>query len=73
MKLTKAQIKVVEKAKQQPAVETMETDGTKTYRFMDGKNVRSDLFSRLLGAGLVVPQNDGLFSGFSQTYVAKPE
>ncbi|MCF2502749.1 hypothetical protein L0663_05125 [Dyadobacter sp. CY107] len=73
MKLTKAQIKVVEKAKQQPFVETMETDGIKTYRFMDGENVRSDLFSRLLVAGFVIPQNDGLFSGFSRTYVAKPD
>ncbi|GGN14070.1 hypothetical protein GCM10010967_57880 [Dyadobacter beijingensis] len=73
MKLTKAQIKVIDKARTNPVVETLEADGSKTYRSVDGKNIRSDLFGRLLITGLLVPQNDGLFAGFSQTYLAVNE
>jgi hypothetical protein len=73
MKLTKAQMRVIEKARTDQIVETLEPDGSKTYRFVTGRNVRADLFDRLLNAGFVIPQNDALFSGFSQTYVAKAE
>lgn len=70
MRLTKAQIKIIAKAKTNPVVETLEADGNKTYKFLDGRNVRSDVFGRLLAAGFLIPQNDGLFAGFSQTYLA---
>ena len=70
IKLTKRQQQVIDRALETPIVEVREASGCVTFHFVDGGNIRSDVVKRLIDAKCLKASGDGLFPGFSQTWVA---
>jgi hypothetical protein len=68
-KLSKAQQRVLDKARTTPIV-IYGSGEDATYRFQDGSSAHRRVLDKLIHDGLIIPNNDGLFPGFSQTYGA---
>ena len=69
-KPTKRQQQVIERAKHTPIVQHLEPAGNSTYHYVNGGGIRADVIKRLIEAGYLKASEDGLFPGFSQTWVA---
>lgn len=65
MKLTKPQKQALERIKEFPI---MSDRGG--YHLTNGESIHSGVVQRLIDKGVLVPAQDGLLDGFTQTYVA---
>jgi hypothetical protein len=66
MKLTRSQKRIYERAKMEPIL--IDSEG---FRWTNGAVVHKRVFNNLIEKGLLKPNNDGLFTGFSQTWSAQ--
>lgn len=70
MKPTKAQQKWVERIREAGGMILTKDGQEDSYTLTNGRVVRSDLAQTLIQRGFVLPQNDGLFDSFTQTWIA---
>ena len=70
MKLTKQQKSLLDKVRGGGAVQSLTSDEGKIYTTQDGERLNSRAIGNLIIKGALVPNGDGLFDGFTQTYRA---
>lgn len=67
-KLTKFQLRLLERAKLSPVMVTHHPEFQDKWTLHNGAPVNPNTAQALIERGLLIPATDGLFDGFSQSY-----